>query len=73
MRTAGLVEPVVVTDGPERSVAIRLALEEVVLTEARYAAGERGPDLHVHRLHADCFYVLEIGRASCRERVFLDV
>jgi len=39
-------------------VSIRLALEDVVITESRYAAGERGPDLHVHRLHADSFYVL---------------
>jgi quercetin dioxygenase-like cupin family protein len=52
------VEPVSVTDTPERTVSIRLALEDVVITESRYAAGERGPDLHVHRLHTDSFYVL---------------
>ncbi len=54
-----MVTPTVVTQRPERTVSIRLALEDVVLTESRYAAGERGPDPHVHRLHADCFYVLE--------------
>ena len=53
------MEPVTVTDRPERTVSIRLALEDVVMTESRYTAGERGPDPHVHKLHADCFYVLE--------------
>ena len=28
------------------------------MTESRYAPNERGPELHVHRLHADCFYIL---------------
>ena len=28
-------------------------------TWSRYAAGERGPDLHVHRGHTDAFYVLD--------------
>ncbi|TML68239.1 MAG: cupin domain-containing protein [Actinobacteria bacterium] len=54
-----MVEPIVVTDRRERRVSIRLALDQVVITESRYGAGERGPDPHVHRLHADCFYVLE--------------
>jgi len=53
------VEPIVVTDTPKRMVSIRLASDELVVTETRYAADERGPDLHVHRLHADCFYVFE--------------
>jgi len=52
------VEPLVVTDRPGRQVTIRLALDELVVTESRYGAGEAGPDLHVHRLHSDCFYVL---------------
>jgi len=54
-----VVEPIVVTDRPERQVSIRLALEHVVMSEFRYGAGEPGPDPHVHRLHADCFYVLD--------------
>ena len=54
-----MIEPLVVTDRPERHVSIRLALEHMALTETRYSAGERGPDPHVHRLHADCFYVLD--------------
>ncbi len=53
------MEPIVVTDAPKRTVTIRLASDELVVTETRYAADERGPDLHVHHLHADCFYVLE--------------
>lgn len=32
---------------------------EVVLTEFRYAPGEDGPQRHIHRHHADAFYVLE--------------
>jgi mannose-6-phosphate isomerase-like protein (cupin superfamily) len=53
------VKPIVVTDTPKRTVSIRLASEQLVVTETRYQAGERGPDLHVHHHHADCFYVLE--------------
>ena len=29
------------------------------MTWTRYAGGERGPGLHVHREHTDAFYVLE--------------
>ena len=29
------------------------------VTWSRYEAGERGPDLHVHREHVDAFYVVE--------------
>ena len=38
---------------------IKVALPELVLTEAVYAAGARGPDPHVHHDHADSFFVLE--------------
>jgi quercetin dioxygenase-like cupin family protein len=54
-----VVEPIVVTDRPGRRLRIRLALDNVVMTESHYGAGERGPRPHVHRLHADCFYVIE--------------
>jgi mannose-6-phosphate isomerase-like protein (cupin superfamily) len=53
------MEPIVIRDDPERAVSIRLALDEVVVTESRFMAGERGPDPHVHHAHVDCFYVLE--------------
>jgi quercetin dioxygenase-like cupin family protein len=45
------------------------------ITWSRYGAGERGPDLHVHREHLDAFYVLEgeltfaVGPAGERLRV----
>jgi len=54
-----MLDPVVVTAGETRAVSIRLALEHVVVTESRYGASEHGPEPHVHRLHADCFFVLE--------------
>jgi len=53
------MEPIVVTDTEKRTVSIRLASDELVVTETRYAAGEKGPDLHVHHQHVDCFYILE--------------
>lgn len=49
----------VVTDRPERFVAIICASDQLDATISRYGDGERGPDEHVHREHADCFYVLE--------------
>jgi quercetin dioxygenase-like cupin family protein len=52
------VEPILVVDRPERTIHIHVASEQLVVTETRYRAGERGPDLHVHHEHADCFYVL---------------
>jgi quercetin dioxygenase-like cupin family protein len=52
------VEPILVTDTPERTIRIHVASEQLVVTETRYRAGERGPELHVHHEHVDCFYVL---------------
>ena len=46
-------------DRPERWVAAKLEHELMDVTESRYAPGERGPDPHIHREHADAFYVLE--------------
>jgi mannose-6-phosphate isomerase-like protein (cupin superfamily) len=42
-----------------RSIVIKAAHELLDMTETRYGPGERGPDPHVHRAHADAFYVLE--------------
>ncbi len=53
------MEPIVVTDTAKRTVTIRVASDDLVVTETRYRVGERGPEPHVHHLHADCFYVLE--------------
>jgi mannose-6-phosphate isomerase-like protein (cupin superfamily) len=55
------VHSILVTDTPDRRVEILIALDGVVVTRSRYAAGQHGPDLHVHRLHADCCYVQAIG------------
>lgn len=62
-----LVDPVVlgpgegetITEKPQRTVVIKAGIEPLALTESRYAAGERGPDAHVHWEHTDAFYVLE--------------
>jgi quercetin dioxygenase-like cupin family protein len=48
-----------ITEQERRAVVILAEREDVAITWSRYAAGERGPDLHVHREHTDAFYVLE--------------
>jgi mannose-6-phosphate isomerase-like protein (cupin superfamily) len=55
----GAGEGETITDREERWIAIKAAHELVDLTETRYAPGEEGPEPHVHRRHADAFYVLE--------------
>lgn len=47
--------------GEKREISILVAREEVTITHARYAAGERVAGPHVHRGHTDAFYVLEGG------------
>ncbi len=47
-----------ISDRPSRNVVILAAREALTVTWSRYAAGERGPDLHLHRAHTDAFYVL---------------
>jgi quercetin dioxygenase-like cupin family protein len=42
-----------------REVVILAARPELTVTWTRYAPGEPGPGLHVHRGHTDAFYVLE--------------
>jgi mannose-6-phosphate isomerase-like protein (cupin superfamily) len=49
----------VITDRAARTVRILLAHELLDVTRTRYEPGERGPDPHIHRQHADAFYVLE--------------
>ena len=43
----------------KREVSILVASEDVTITEARYAPGERVAAPHVHHEHTDAFYVLE--------------
>jgi quercetin dioxygenase-like cupin family protein len=47
-----------ISDRDARNVMILHAGEAVTVTWSRYSAGERGPDLHLHREHTDAFYVL---------------
>jgi mannose-6-phosphate isomerase-like protein (cupin superfamily) len=48
----------VVTDRADATVAIKTARDGLTVTWSRYEPGESGPGPHVHREHADCFYVL---------------
>ena len=38
---------------------IKVGRTELVMTESLYAPGQAGPDPHIHRHHADAFWVLE--------------
>lgn len=49
----------ILVDEPSRSSRIKAARDELFLAESSYAPGEHGARLHVHRQHADSFYVLE--------------
>lgn len=49
----------IIRDTPRRRLVVIAEHPEMSITWFRYAAGERGPDLHVHREHTDAFYVLE--------------
>ena len=42
-----------------REISILVGRDEVTVTHARYAAGERVAGPHVHHGHTDAFYVLE--------------
>lgn len=65
----------IITNREEREVVLLAERPELTITWSRYAAGGRGPDLHVHREHTDAFYVLEgelafeVGPAAERIRV----
>jgi len=48
-----------ITDRPERTIRVLVEHEALTLSLFRYEPGEKGPDPHVHRRHADAFYVLE--------------
>jgi mannose-6-phosphate isomerase-like protein (cupin superfamily) len=60
-------EPVLLGPGEGEAIRetlrIKAARPEVVVTETRYDAGQRGPDPHVHHHHVDAFWVLE-GRLA---------
>lgn len=48
-----------ITARDQRDVVLLAADDDLSITWSRYAAGERGPGLHVHREHVDAFYVLD--------------
>jgi quercetin dioxygenase-like cupin family protein len=48
-----------ISDRAERSVRILLDHDLADVTWTRYEPGERGPDPHIHKQHADAWYVLE--------------
>jgi quercetin dioxygenase-like cupin family protein len=48
-----------ITAREKRDVVIKAAHPLVDMTWTRYARGERGPDPHIHKEHADAFYVLD--------------
>lgn len=48
----------ILADRPSWSSRIKIARDELLLTESTYGPGERGAMPHVHREHADAFYVL---------------
>jgi mannose-6-phosphate isomerase-like protein (cupin superfamily) len=49
----------VLVDSPARQGGIVVAREDLTITHARYAAGERVAGPHIHHRHTDAFYVLE--------------
>src|SRR6266576_1686687 len=48
-----------ISDNEARNVLILVDEPQLVMTWTRYEPGERGPDPHVHRQHADGFYIVE--------------
>jgi mannose-6-phosphate isomerase-like protein (cupin superfamily) len=48
-----------ISERTERNVRILLGHELADVTWTRYEPGERGPDPHIHKQHADAWYVLE--------------
>jgi len=48
-----------ISDREARNVLILVDEPQLVMTWTRYEAGERGPDPHVHRQHADAFFIVQ--------------
>lgn len=51
----------VLVEEPSRWSRIKSAREELFVSESSYPAAESGPRPHIHRRHADAFFVLEGG------------
>jgi quercetin dioxygenase-like cupin family protein len=54
-----------VADQPEKTLRLLADQDALALTWFRYAAGEDGPERHIHKEHTDAFYVLS-GEVSFR-------
>src|SRR5207248_10797317 len=54
-----------ISDRAERHVRILLDHELADVTWTRYEPGEKGPDPHLHKQHADAWYVLEVELTFC--------
>lgn len=56
-------EPILLGPGEGEAVSERLTVkadrDELVVTEMLYQAGQKGPEVHSHKLHCDVFYVAE--------------
>jgi quercetin dioxygenase-like cupin family protein len=50
--------PETIADRPDREVRILLDSPALTVTYTRFAAGQAGADLHVHREHTDAFAVV---------------
>lgn len=64
LRTAGgavvsVADGETISERAARNVVLLADRPDLSMTWSRYAAGEQGPDLHVHHEHTDAFYVLE--------------
>jgi len=57
LRTPG--EGETIFDSARSTLRVLVEREELTVTWFRYAAGEKGPDPHIHHRHTDAFYVLE--------------
>ena len=59
VRRTGGAEGEAITDRPNRRATLLVDTDELTISEFSYGAGERGAKLHVHRRHADAFFVVE--------------
>lgn len=59
VRRLGGEEGETITQRPGRRVTLLSDTEELAVTDSLYGPGERGPDDHVHREHADAWLVHE--------------
>lgn len=59
------VDGEVLGDSPDRRVVVLSDRDELAATWSRFGPGRDGAGLHIHREHADLFYVLE-GRLAVK-------